>query len=183
VEEKPAVDVWHWRDIEVMAYQSKNANQESHRNMLALWNLNSGTLTQLGQSDTERVTPFHRGELAVVSEWNQWGLENSIGRPLTNIYVADANTGKRTMLKEKLGGDRGLESSPNGKYVLFPDGDHISVVDVKTGIAADIGKNIKTPLIDIESDSTSPERPIYGSPAGPRTTRKSSFMTSTIYGR
>src|SRR5262249_54346630 len=57
-EEAPDVDVWHWRDSEVMAHQVKNASQNGRRSMLAAWHPDTGGLAQLGHSLTEQVTPI-----------------------------------------------------------------------------------------------------------------------------
>jgi hypothetical protein len=65
-EDRPAVQVWHWRDNEVMAYQAKNADQDGKRNMLAAWHLDSGNLTQLGHElSTEQVTPIKHRNLGL----------------------------------------------------------------------------------------------------------------------
>lgn len=161
-EEQPGVDVWHWKDIEVMAYQSKNASQEGRRNMLAALHVDAGTLTQLGQEVTEQITPLRHGNLAYAAEWKEWALERSIGRPFADIYLVDLNTGQRTKIHEKLSEDRYLEASPSGRYLTYLDHDHYYVYDIAKKTATNITKNIKTSFINQESDSTAPVKPPFG---------------------
>ena len=47
-DDQPTVDVWHWRDTEVMAHQVKSATQNGRRNLLAAWHIDSGSLTPVG---------------------------------------------------------------------------------------------------------------------------------------
>jgi hypothetical protein len=64
-DEQPTVDVWHWRDPEVMAYQVKNATQDGRKNMLAAWHIDTGAFTLLGHDlTTEQVTPIKHTNLA-----------------------------------------------------------------------------------------------------------------------
>jgi dipeptidyl aminopeptidase/acylaminoacyl peptidase len=161
-DDQPTVDVWHWKDIEVMAYQSKNASQDGRRNMLAALHIDSGKLTQLGQEVTEQVTPLKHGNLAYAAEWKEWALERSMGRPFADIYLVDTNTGQRTKVREKLSEDRYLEASPGGRYLMYLDHDHFWVYDIDKKSTTNITKNIKTSFINTESDSTAPVKPPFG---------------------
>jgi Tol biopolymer transport system component/dienelactone hydrolase len=161
-EEQPGVDVWHWKDVEVMAYQSKNASQDGRKNMLAALHVNAGKLTQLGQETTEQVTPMRHGNLAYAAEWKQWALERSIGRPFADIYLIDLSTGQRTKIIDKLSEDRYLEASPGGKYLMYVDHDQYLVYDIAKKTTTNITKNIKTSFINQESDSTAPVKPPFG---------------------
>jgi dipeptidyl aminopeptidase/acylaminoacyl peptidase len=161
-EEQPGVDVWHWKDIEVMAYQSKNASQDGRRNMLAALHLDSGTLTQLGHETTEQVITTQHGNLAYVHEWKDYAMDRSIGRPFADIYLVDLTTGARTKIKEKLNEDRYLEASPGGRYLAYLDHDHYYVYDVNTKTTVNITKNIKTSFVNLESDATIPQKPPFG---------------------
>jgi dienelactone hydrolase len=161
-DEQPAVDVWHWRDAEVMAYQVKNATQEGRRSNLAAWHVESGALTQLGHGLTEQVTPLKHGNLAYVQEWKEFTLERSIGRPLANIYVADLTTGQRTLVKEKLREDHYLQASPGGKYLLYLENDHYWAIDVSTRVPVNLTKSIKTSFANLESDATVVQKPPFG---------------------
>jgi dipeptidyl aminopeptidase/acylaminoacyl peptidase len=161
-DEQPGVDVWHWKDVEVMAYQSKNASQDGRRNMLAALHVDSGSLTQLGREVTEQVTPLKHGNLAYAAEWKDYALERSIGRPYADIYLVDLASGQRTKIHEKLSEDRYLEASPGGRYLMYIDHDQYYVFDVAAKTTVNISKNIKTSFVNVESDSTAPTKPPFG---------------------
>jgi dipeptidyl aminopeptidase/acylaminoacyl peptidase len=164
-DDQPGVDVWHWKDTEVMAYQSKNASQDARKNMLAAWHIDSGTLTQLGQAEaTEQITLIKHRNLAYAAEWKEYAMERSIGRPYADIYLVDVANGQRTKIKEKLSEDRFLEASPGGRYLMYVDHDQYWVIDITkpTAAAVNITKNIKTSFINTESDSTAPVKPPFG---------------------
>ncbi len=164
-DDQPTLDIWHWKDTEVMAYQSKNASQDARKNMLAAWHLDAGTLTQLGtESATEQITLLKHRNLAYAQEWKEYAMERSIGRPYADIYLVDVANGQRTKLKEKLSEDRYLEASPGGRYLMYVDHDQYWVIDVTkpTAAAVNITKNIKTSFINQESDNTAPIKPPFG---------------------
>src|SRR5207248_3014439 len=48
-DEQPAVDVWNWRDVEVMPKQKLNAKNDRQKNMLAAWHLGKNSLVPLGK--------------------------------------------------------------------------------------------------------------------------------------
>ncbi len=161
-DDQPTVDIWHWKDIEVMAYQSKNANQDGRRNLLAALQVDSGILTQLGHQVTEQITPLKHSNLAYAAEWKDYALERSIGRPFADISLVDLTSGQRTKIREKLSEDRYLEASPGGRYLAYLDHDQYNVFDVTTKATVNITKNIKTSFVNLESDSTAPEKPPFG---------------------
>jgi dipeptidyl aminopeptidase/acylaminoacyl peptidase len=161
-DDQPAVDVWHWRDNEVMAYQVKNAGQDGRRNMLAAWHVDSGSFTQLGHELTEQVTPLKHRKLAYASEWKEWALERSIGRPIADVYLVDESNGQRTKVKEKLTEDHYLQASPGGRYLLYLENDQFWAYDVTTREATNITKNIKTSFVNHESDATVQQKPPFG---------------------
>ncbi len=161
-DDEPTVDVWHWRDTEVMAYQVKNATQDGRRNLLAAWHVDNGGLTQLGKALTEQVTPIKHRNLAVAAEWKEYAMDRSIGRPAADIYLVDTASGERTKIKDKLNDDRYLQTSPGGRYLLYLENDHYWVVDVATRAAVNITKNVKTSFIDHESDETVKQKPPFG---------------------
>ncbi len=162
-DDKPAVDVWNWRDTEVMAHQVKNAAQNGRRSMLAAWHLDSGALVPLAKAEeTEQVTPIRHSKLAYLAEWKEYAMERSIGRPFADIYLVDEATGTRTRIKTKLPEDRYLQASPGGRYLLYVENDDYYIVDLNTQAAVNITKNVKTSFIDKESDETVKQKPPFG---------------------
>src|SRR5206468_8169476 len=96
------VDVWHWRDVDVMPKQKLSAKTERERNMLAAWHLETGRLTQLGKEPTEQVTPVKHQRFAYAENWAAYAMERSIGRPAADLYLVDLESGERTKIKDRV---------------------------------------------------------------------------------
>ena len=162
VDEPASVDVWHWHDLDVMPKQKINARTDSQRSLLAAWHLESGSLTQLGHTLTERVTPIKHQNLAWAADWKAYALNRSIGRPAADIYLVDLTTGDRTKIHENLTEDHYVQSSPGGRYLLYLQDDHYWTVNTATRAVVNITRNIKTSFIDRESDETPKQKPAFG---------------------
>ncbi len=161
-EELPSVDVWHWRDTDVLPKQKKSAAQDRRRNMLAVWHVEQGQFIPLAHDLTGQVTPLKHQKLAFATEWKSYAMDRSIGRPAADLSLIDLTTGAATKIKDRLTDDRYLQASPNGRYLLYVQNDHYWTVDTSTRAIVDITKNVKSSVIDTESDDTIKQLPPYG---------------------
>jgi len=159
LDDPPEVAVWHWQDLDVMPKQKINARADSQRNLLSAWHIESGSLTQLGHSRNEQITPIKHQNLAWVADWQAYALDRTIGRPTADIYLA---TGARTKIREHLIEDRSVQSSPSGRYLLYFQDDHYWTVDTATHAIVNITKNVKAFFVDRESDYTIRQKPAFG---------------------
>ena len=55
-----------------------------------------------------------------------------------------------------------MEASPNGRYVLYIEGDNYWTVDVASKAIVNITKNVRTSFVDKESDYTIKQKPAFG---------------------
>lgn len=161
-EEKPGVDVWHWRDAEVMPRQKLSAKADRERNMLAAWHLASGQFVPLAKTMTERIVPLHHQKLALAADWTRFEMERSIGRPAADLSLVDLATGDRTKIKDAVPNDNQIQASPNGRYLLFLESDHFWTVDTTTRAIVNITKGVPAQFIDRESDFTVKQKPAFG---------------------
>jgi dienelactone hydrolase len=161
-DEQPAVDVWNWRDVEVMPKQKLNAKNDRQKNMLAAWHLDKNSLVPLGKDLDERITPLKHQSLAVSADWSAYAMERSIGRPAADIALVDVSTGARTKIQDRLNDDHYLEESPGGRYLLYFHDDHYWTVNTATHAVVNITKNAQTSFVDRESDWTIQQKPPFG---------------------
>ncbi len=162
-DDKPAVDVWHWKDPEVLPKQKKGVEQQRHRNLLAVWHVDSGLIVPLGRDLMGQVTPLKNQQTAYATEWKQYALDRSIGRPAADLSLVDLQTGKQTLIKDDLLNDNYyLVASPGGKYLLYLQDDDYWTVNVATHAVVNITKGVKTSFIDRESDYTVKQLPPFG---------------------
>lgn len=158
--EKANVDVWHWTDTTVMSAQKISLAADRRRSLPAVWHLDGPKLIVLGQSFDENVSPIRGTTKALVSDYTPYLMERSIGRGLTDIYLADMTTGARTLLKKGVGG--AVSASTGGKYAIYADGRNYFTIDLTTKAVVNITAQAQTSFADTESDSTSPQRPMFG---------------------
>jgi dipeptidyl aminopeptidase/acylaminoacyl peptidase len=160
-DELPDVQVWHPKDATVMARQKVDARRDRERSMLAAWRLRDERLVRIANSPGEEATPIRRAPRALVVDTNAFAMERSIGRVYANAWTVDLETGARSEGLTRIE-DRHLQSSPDGRYLLFVRGDHYWTVDLATGRQTSITTGAPTSFVDKESDSTGPEKPAFG---------------------
>ncbi|RPJ80105.1 MAG: S9 family peptidase, partial [Acidobacteria bacterium] len=146
----------------MMPLQKTRAASDRRRNLLAAWHLQKGTLVPLAKEAlNEQVTPIAGTMLATVAEWSKYAMNRSIGRPGSDIYLADVTTGDRTPVRENVN-DRFVQAGPAGRYLLFIENGHYWTVNLATRAATNITRAAATSFINTESDQTSPEKPPFG---------------------
>jgi len=160
-DEPAGVDIWHWKDVEVIPRQKLSATADRRRNLISAWHLDSGRLVQLGQSWRESVQLLPNDAGAYVEEWSATAMERTIGRPTADLYLADLDTGARTKLRDRVD-DRYAQLSPGGRYVLFLQDDHYWTIDLKSKAVTSITRNVRTSFVDRESDQTVSQKPPFG---------------------
>jgi dienelactone hydrolase len=159
-DEKADVDVWHWKDTTVMSAQKLSMAADRRRNLPAVWHVDGNRLVVVGKSFNENVSPIRGTAKALVSEYAPYLMERSIGRGLADLYLADLPTGGRTLLKKGVGGQ--VSASTGGQYVIYAENGHYFTIDLATGTVTNITAKAGTSFTDVESDSTSPQRPMFG---------------------
>jgi dienelactone hydrolase len=158
--EKADVDIWHWNDTTVMSAQKLSVAADRRRNLPAVWHLSNGQLVVVGKTFDEQLTPIRGTRTAIVSEFTPYLMDRSIGRPAADVELVDLITGTRTPLKTRA--TSGLSVSPTGKYAIYSEGGNYWTINLATKAVTNITKGVKTSFVDVESDSTAPEKPMFG---------------------
>lgn len=161
-EEPPAVDIWHSRDVDVMAKQKVSARNDRQRNLLAAWHIGNGALVPLAREFTEQVIPLKHQKRAYAANWTAYSMERSIGRPAADLYLIDLASGERTRIRERLNDDFYVQASPGGRYLLYFQDDHYWTVDTATRAVVNITKSVQTSFVNRESDATVKQKPAFG---------------------
>ena len=161
-EEQASVDIWHWRDTDVLPKQKKSADQDRRRNLLAVWHVEQNQFVELGRELLGQVTPLKHQKTAYSLEWKAYAMDRSLGRPAADLYLVDLATGKPTRIQERLLDDRYLQASPGGRYLVYLQDDHYWAVNVLTHAVVNITKDLKTSFVDRESDHTVKQLPPFG---------------------
>jgi dienelactone hydrolase len=161
-EDKPTVDVWHPKDVDVMPRQKVGASRDRQRTLLAAWPIDRATLTVLGRDYTESVVPLKAKNLAYAVSWSSSALERSWGRFGTaTISLVDVTTGERTSVADRVD-DRTVRASADGKFILYYLDGQFWTIDTTRRTLTNITKSVATSFVDKDSDSTDVQRPSFG---------------------
>jgi dienelactone hydrolase len=179
------VEVWHWRDVEVMPEQKVNAIRDREKNLLAVWHVKSGRFVQIAREYSEDVVPIQRHHVAYALTWTPYAMERSWGRRNTyDLSLIDLDTGQRTEIAKRVtdnpvshtaltgalapsvwasGARSTFTVSPGGRYVLYFDNGHYQALNTSTGKTANITRGVATSfMIGDEWDYPVNPKPAYG---------------------
>lgn len=159
-EEQADVDVWHTRDPHAIPEQKLRADRDRELNLLAAWRPESGAVVVLGADLKEGITLVKGQKHAIVTDALPYEKQDMFGRRVEDLYALDTVTGRRTKIAPGIEYEMG--SSPDGRFVLYFEGDHFFTYDIETGKHIDISKNISTPLWMHEFDHPVKQKPPYG---------------------
>ncbi|MGH7503560.1 MAG: alpha/beta hydrolase family protein [Longimicrobiales bacterium] len=162
--EKPGVEIWHAKDVDILPEQKVRAQRDREENHLTAWDPEANRFIEIGNELTESATAARAGNFALALDQTPYERERMFGPVFNDVYVVDLDTGERTRVKdrvEQLSG--GLpQLSPTGRYVLYVESDHYWVYDVVKKTHTNITRNVQTSFMDVEDDHTVAQKPPHG---------------------
>lgn len=118
------LDIWHYNDDYLQTVQTFPARLRAaqQENFLAVYDLEAGTIAQLGSREIPQVIPTMEGDgdtfigitdigKRIESQW--------LGTTRKDIYAIDVKTGEKKLVKENLHGQ--VYPSSTGQYILWYD--------------------------------------------------------------
>ncbi|YCM44561.1 prolyl oligopeptidase family serine peptidase [Verrucomicrobiaceae bacterium 227] len=160
IEEDSNVEVWHSRDVEIMPLQKKKATQLKNPKRRSVWWLDTGKLVQLGTELTEQVNLLRSGTHAMGVDYTPHERTAMFGPRLFDLYLIDATTGERECIEESL--KYQLESSPNGRYLIYLRDGQVWSHDIKTDQKHNLTGELETHFTNQEDDTLAAEKRPYG---------------------
>ncbi len=153
--ERVNVDVWNYRDDDLMTVQLKNLDKDLKKNYLAVWDVATQQLTQLGDENFRLVRETLEGDGNIFYTATDTGhrVERQWqGYTFSDIYAVNPATGARKLITKKFKGN--TYASYTGKYLLLYDDIKrgYSVYNGITGQFYKVAADIKYPLYDEEND-------------------------------
>ena len=165
----PKVDIWNYKDDYLQTVQLFPARLKAAReeNFLAVYNLETKTIKQLGSKEIPQVLQTNEGDgdtFVGVTDFGKRIESQWKGYTLKDIYAINVNTGEKKKVKEDLFGQ--VYPSSTGKYIMWydrkarnyfawdarPDGEA-----GRGNTTRNITEKIKLPLWNEENDS--PDEP------------------------
>ncbi|MFL5774080.1 MAG: prolyl oligopeptidase family serine peptidase [Flavisolibacter sp.] len=156
------LDIWNYKDDYLMTQQLFQLNNELKRNYLAVYDVDSNDVRQLGSTGLPTVIQTNNGDgeyFVGITDTGRRIESQWAGQTKKDIYAINVKTGERTLIKKNHDGQ--TYPSSTGKYVLLYDNKarNYFVWDGK-GLK-NITSKIKVPLYNEKNDLPDDPNP-YG---------------------
>ena len=120
-DEKPALDIWTWKDKELQPEQKINLEKERKRSYKAVYLTDKEKFVQLGNPEVREIITIQKGNghTALGIDPSPYKLESSwTGKSNADYYLVDIETGiKRPIVRNK----SLVSLSPGGNFVVWYD--------------------------------------------------------------
>ena len=151
------LDVWHYNDDYLQPTQLNRLQIELQRNYLAVYDLESNTIKQLGSKELPTVYQANEGDgetFVGVTDFGKRVEAQWTGNTLKDIYAINVADGsKRLVVKDMNGIISTPFISPTGKYIMWYDRKAKNYFTWDGDKIRNITSKIKVPLWDEEFDT------------------------------
>lgn len=134
--DKAVFDLWSWKDPRLQPQQKVETARDRVRSWVSVYHLADRRFVQLADDSMPVVTVSRDGRLAMAATSERYSIERMWGDDGNDIYLIDATTGARKLIREKISGSAHL--SPDAKFVVFFDRGHWYGYGTATGRTADL---------------------------------------------
>jgi dipeptidyl aminopeptidase/acylaminoacyl peptidase len=133
---KAAFDLWNYKDPTLQPAQKLTAARDRDRSFQAVYFPATHRFVQLANDSMPTVTVSEDGRLALADSRVRYEIESMWGDGGTDVYVIDAASGARKLVRAKISGQAQL--SPDAKYVAFFDHAHWYAYNTATAAIVDV---------------------------------------------
>jgi dipeptidyl aminopeptidase/acylaminoacyl peptidase len=160
VDERPVVDLWHWKDDFIQPMQKVRAENERNRSYRAVFHLDTKKFLPLADETMPEANPSNNGRWALGGDDRNYRTLVGYDTTYSDYYIVDtANAARKLVVKKHAGA---MTWSSNGRYGLFFDGRDWSTVSVPEGKTVNLTRALGVNFWDEEHDSPG-SPPSYGS--------------------
>lgn len=161
-DEKPGIDIWHWKDLDVQPRQRLMAPAESRRTTLCVWHPGTNALVTVTDDKARNAMLLDDLKAAVVIDDSPYRSPTTNGITYQDIYLTDLNSGKRTPVLKKT--QWGMVPSRKGRYLAYYRAKNWWTYDVTTDESKNVTAALGADFEDREDDHTVPEKPMAAAP-------------------
>jgi hypothetical protein len=153
--ERVNVDVWNYKDDDVMTAQLKNVDAETKKSYLAKYPLFDNNVIQLGQENFEPILVTQEGDgkyFYAVSDSGKRVEAQWQGYTKKDVFIINPETGASKQIMSDIHG--GFYPSYTGKYLLVYDEEkkQYSCFNADSNKTKPVARDIPYPLYDEEND-------------------------------
>lgn len=151
------VDVWHWRDERLQSEQKIQAERDRRFTYRCVYLLEPKSFICLADEGLRTISISRVGNWAVGRGNKKYMADVNRSRNTADYYRVNTDTGKRTLIVEKLPGR--MQLSPDGKNCLYFKDSHFWIYEMDSGKYVNISESAPLSFVDIEMDVPTDERP------------------------
>ncbi len=159
-EKVPEMEIWHWKDADIMPRQRRTYNRDRNETFLSVWNIADDNFVQIEDKNVNDASMVGKGESMVLMDESPYGAQFRLRH--ADVYLADAKTGQRKLAMKNFPRNNFYRSSPDGQYLVYFIDNHWHTYNVKTGKTVNLTKDIKTPFWNTRYDGPRDILPPYG---------------------
>ena len=150
-DDRPSLILWHSKDARLQSMQIVQENADKSFSFLATYLPATQRVLQLTDDVVRTGTLGARDRYVLGTDNQAYERQSSYdGVPRRDLYLIDARTGTRTLVKKELRGTSTL--SPDGQSVLFWDDGNFHAYNVATKAIANLTAGAPVSFIDTEDD-------------------------------
>jgi hypothetical protein len=138
---KSVFDLWNFKDPTLQPAQRLSAARDRNKSFQAIYYPATKKVVQLADDSIANVTLSENGMLGVANSRERYMIESMWGDGGTDVYVVDAATGKKKLIRERIDGS--AQMSPDAKFLMFFDKGHWFSYNMATGAIADLNTTAK----------------------------------------
>jgi dipeptidyl aminopeptidase/acylaminoacyl peptidase len=135
-EKRSEVQVWTTDDVRIIPMQRAQEDRDLERTLLATWRVDDGRVVQLGTDLMAPMQLLEGGRDAIEFDEKPYERDAMFGRSWQDIYRVDARSGERARVLDKV--RYAYAGSPEGRYVLYFQGDDWWSLDLTNGTSANL---------------------------------------------
>lgn len=155
----PNVDVWHWKDEMIQTVQMRRANMLRRMTYTSAIQLGNGQFTRLTDDNLRNVQLTKHAQYVVGRNDRAYITDVNWGESPADLYRVDLRTGEQKQFASTI--SRSLGSSPDGRYFLYFDEEHLQVYDLEKDVVTNI--SAAAPVNFADKDHPYPNaNPSYG---------------------
>jgi dipeptidyl aminopeptidase/acylaminoacyl peptidase len=161
-EEKYKLDLWNWNDRNLQSQQLHNLESDKKQTYLAVYDISSGNMTQLGDTLIENIELAKKGNVDFVlgiAEKPYQKLSSWESAVYCDYYIINVLNGERKLIAEKK--KYFADLSPDGNYFLWyePKDSCYHTYSLKDNFEYNITKSISAKLYDEDFDRPADPEP------------------------
>jgi dienelactone hydrolase len=150
-DDRPVVDLWHWKDGYIQPMQKVRAARERSRTFTAAYLAAEQKVVQLGDATLADVQAGDHPRFVVGSDDREYRHLVDYEERYADAWSVDIATGERKLIAKKHRGSAPL--SPGGRYLLLFDGKDWSTVSVAEGKSVNLTANLGVKFANEDHDS------------------------------